>query len=74
MIYNDEESAVPKKVFAKCKSEAQLERFMKEAFEVPSNKSVKLTFRTTGKQRKHFVKDYVADQLSIAVAVHMDDA
>ncbi len=42
MSYNDNNSTyIPKKVVAGCKNEAQLESFMKEAFDVPANRSVK---------------------------------
>ena len=75
MFYNGEMSIIPKKAVARCKSEAQLESFMKEGFEVPSTKSVKLTYKTTGdKQKQILFEEYVAFQLSIAIAVYMDDA
>ena len=75
MFYNGKASIIPKNSVARCKSEAQLESFMKEIFEVPSTKSVKLTFRTTSNKQKHiFFEDYFVEQLSMAIAVYMDDA
>ncbi|CAL8471192.1 g10734 [Coccomyxa elongata] len=76
MSYNDTNSTyIPKKVVANCKSEAQLESFMKIAFDMPAGRPVKLAFKPTGEQQKQrFLKEYVAEQLSIAVAVHIDDA
>ena len=75
MFYNDKNpTSVPKKVIIKYKTMAALESFMKEAFDVPANKSVKLAFKPTGEQEKQrFLEDYVADQLSIAVAVYIGD-
>lgn len=72
MSYNDNNSTyIPKKVVAGCKNEAQLESFMKEAFDV----QVSEAFKPTGEQRKQqFLTEYVAQQLSIAVAVYIDDA
>ena len=75
MSDNDKTSSyTPKKVITKYKTEAELESFMREAFNVPANKSVKLAFKPAGEQRKQrFLKKYVADQLSIAVAVCIND-
>ncbi len=75
MSYNDKISTyIPKMVITKYKTKAELESFMKKAFDVPANKSVKLAFKPTGEQRKQrFLEDYVAEQLSIGVAVYIDD-
>jgi hypothetical protein len=73
--YNDKiYTYLPKKVITKYQTEAELESFRREAFNVPANKSVKLAFKPAGEQRKQrFLKNYAADQLSIAVAVCIDD-
>ena len=74
VFYNDEMSTIPKKAIARCKSEAQLESFMREAFQVPFMKSVKLTFKSKYiVQKQIFLEDHVKEQLSRAIAVYMDD-
>lgn len=74
MSYNDSSTCIPKEVITEYETEAELESFMREAFNVPANKSVKLAFKPAGEQRKQrFLKKYVAEQLSIAVAVCIDD-
>ena len=75
LFYNDEETtATPKRVITKHKTLAELKSFLREGFEVPANKSVTLTFKPAGEEQKQcFWDKFVQEQLSIAIAVHVDD-
>ena len=77
VVYNDKKTFyIPKNSFPDCKTEAQLETFLKmKVFHVPAKKPVKLTFKPAGElQKQEFVEYFIAAQLSMARAVYMDDA
>ena len=70
-------SSMLKKFMPKFKSTAELEAFLKEGFSVPASKPVALTFKTAADQlqyKKRFWSEMFKEQLSLAVAVLLDDA
>ena len=78
-VYNDDYVAdditsMPKKIITNYKTMAELEAFLKDGFNVPADQPVKLTFKNAaGPQKNSFWSNIFKEQLSLAVAFHLDD-